>query len=71
VNFQSGGTTLGTAALNGSGVAIFSISSLPLGANSITAAYTASGNFAGSTSSVLLQSVEQTGVMTLTSSGTP
>jgi hypothetical protein len=71
VNFQNGATLLGTATLNGSGAATFSTTSLPLGANSITAVYAGSTNYTGSTSAALVQSVEQTGVMTLTSSGSP
>ena len=39
VTFKDGGTTLGSMTLNGTGVAVFSTSTLAAGAHSITAAY--------------------------------
>jgi hypothetical protein len=50
VTFLEGGTTLGTASLNASGQATLSVSNLPVGANSITAAYGGDTNFASQTS---------------------
>ncbi len=57
VTFSDGSSTLGTAALNGSGVATFSTSSLGIGAHSITAAYAGDTNFASSSSGQLSQNV--------------
>ena len=48
--FFSGANALGTGTLNGSGVATLSTSTLAVGTDAITASYSASGNFAGSTS---------------------
>jgi FtsP/CotA-like multicopper oxidase with cupredoxin domain len=50
VAFQSGGATLGTANLNGSGVAALTTTTLPVGSNSITAAYGGATGFGPSTS---------------------
>ena len=50
VTFYSGSTSLGAGTLNGSGVASLSTTTLPVGTDSLTAAYTATGNFAASTS---------------------
>ncbi len=50
VTFQSGSTRLGSATLNGSGVAALSTTALPPGSNSVTASYTGSTPFAASTS---------------------
>jgi DNA-binding beta-propeller fold protein YncE len=52
VSFYAGTTLLGAQALNAHGVATLSLS-LPLGPNAITAAYSGSAGFAGSTSSAL------------------
>lgn len=57
VTFKDGSTTLGTGAVNGSGVATFSTSALAAGTHSITAAYGGSSNDATSTSATLSQSV--------------
>jgi FtsP/CotA-like multicopper oxidase with cupredoxin domain len=51
VTFANGGTKLGTGTLNASGVATLATTSLPLGANSITAAFGGDTNYAASTSS--------------------
>jgi hypothetical protein len=48
---------LGTSALNGSGQATFSTSSLSTASHSITAVYAGDSNFTGSTSAVLTQTV--------------
>ena len=57
VNFLDGTAVIGTEPLNGSGVAIFSTSTLNSGTHSITAAYQGSGSFAASTSAPLSQVV--------------
>jgi subtilase family serine protease len=51
VNFYNGTTFLGSATLNGSGVASLSTTSLPVGTASITAAYTGNGTYSSSVSS--------------------
>ena len=51
VNFLSGSTMLGTGTLSG-GVATLSTTGLPLGSDTVTAAYAPAGNYAGSTSPV-------------------
>jgi hypothetical protein len=61
VTFKDGQTTLGTATLNASGVAIFTTSSLSLGSHSITAGYGGSVNYKTSTSATLMQVVNTTG----------
>jgi hypothetical protein len=65
VAFMDGTTTLGTGNVNASGVATFNASSLTAGAHSITAVYGGGGNFAGSTSSVLTQTVNQATTATM------
>ena len=50
VSLYNGSTLLGTGTVNSSGVAIFSTIMLPLGADSITAAYSGNAAFASSTS---------------------
>jgi hypothetical protein len=57
VNFLDGATLLGSSALNASGVATFTTSSLSAGVHSITAQYTGNANFIGSTSAPLTQTV--------------
>ncbi len=61
VAFMDGSTALGTGTLNGSGVATYTTSSLAVGQHSITAAYGGDANNAGSTSSVLTQTVNAAG----------
>jgi hypothetical protein len=58
VNFFDGKTGLGHAALNVSGIAILSTSTLAVGTHSITARYNAGPNFLSSTSQVLSQVVQ-------------
>ncbi len=60
VTFMDGSTNLGSDSLNGSDQATLSISSLALGSHSITVVYGGDSNFAGSTSSVFNESVDQT-----------
>ena len=53
VTFYSGTTLLGTGMLNGSGVATLATTSLPVGSDSVTAAYGATTSFNASTSSIV------------------
>jgi hypothetical protein len=57
VTFSSGSTNLGTGMLNGSGVATLTTTTLAAGSNSLSASYAAFGNFAASTSTATLLSV--------------
>jgi hypothetical protein len=57
VTFLNGSTTLGTAALNSSGQATYSTSSLAAGSYSVTAAYGGDATFAPSTSSAVALTV--------------
>ena len=50
VKFQDGDTVIGTATLNGAGVATFTTSTLAVGAHSLSASYAGDGSFAGSAS---------------------
>jgi autotransporter-associated beta strand protein len=59
ITFDDGSTVLGTATLNGSGVATFSTSALGVGSHSISALYGGDTNFTSSTSSTLTQTVGQ------------
>lgn len=70
VTFYNGTTTLGTGSLNASGVATFATANLPVGSNSITAAYT-DVNRVSATSAPLIQTVEQQTVTTVNSSLNP
>jgi sugar lactone lactonase YvrE len=53
VAFMAGATTLATAKLNGSGVAVYVTSALPLGQHSITAVYQGDTDVAGATSNAV------------------
>jgi hypothetical protein len=53
VSFFDGSTLLGTANLNGSGVAVLSLSTLSTGIHSLTAMYSGNSGFATSTSSAV------------------
>jgi Concanavalin A-like lectin/glucanases superfamily/Bacterial Ig-like domain (group 3) len=57
VAFKDGATTLIAVALNASGVATFTTSSLAVGTHSITASYSGDGNFHGAGSAALAQTV--------------
>jgi hypothetical protein len=57
VTLTSGGTVLGTATLNGSGVATFSVSTLAAGTSGIVATYSGDANFNGSANPALTQIV--------------
>ncbi len=67
VSFLDGATQIGTASLNGSGVATLSTSTLAAGTHSITAVYGGDSNFNGSTSTASSVVVTATG-FSLTSS---
>jgi sugar lactone lactonase YvrE len=69
VTFYSGTTSLGTGMLNASGVATLTLSSLVVGADSITAAYPGNSGFAASTSSAVGETV--TTAYTITAPTTP
>ncbi len=72
VTFKNGTTSVGTAALNPSGLATLTKTNLPAGTLSITAAYNGDSETAKSTSASLAQTVNQAVVsMTLTSSPNP
>ena len=73
ITFKNGSNTLGTGTLNGSGVATFSTSSLPVGStHSITAEYGGDVSFVTSTSSTVSQVVNQASTTTaLASSANP
>jgi hypothetical protein len=58
ITFKSGSTVLATVPISSAGQATFSTSSLPIGAQSITASYSGDSNFAASTSSTLNQAVQ-------------
>jgi sugar lactone lactonase YvrE len=70
VSFYDGATFLGSGSVNGSGLAAFATSSLPVGSNSITATYTDVNNVSA-TSSPLVQTVEQLTATSVTSSANP
>jgi hypothetical protein len=57
VDFFDGGTSLGTATLDSSGVATVSTAALAAGSHAITAVYSGDSTFAGSTSSVFAQCI--------------
>jgi len=62
VSFYDGSTLLGNGTVNSSGVATFSTTSLPVGANNLTAVYSGNAGFAASTSSVFAFTVTPEGV---------
>ncbi len=57
VTFKDGATALATGALNGASQATFATSSLTAGSHSIRATYGGNGQFAGSDSNILIQTV--------------
>jgi hypothetical protein len=72
VTFLDGATTLGSSALNASGVATLSVSNLSVAAHSIKAQYNGSSTFSGSASAVVTQTVNKASTATtLTSSRNP
>ncbi len=70
VAFKDGSTTLGTIALNASGVATFTASSLTVGTHSITAVYSGNPNFSTSTSNTVSQTIVAHPVVTSLSPST-
>lgn len=58
ITFLDASTSLGTATLNGSGMATYSTSTLSVGNHSITASYSGDSNFGSSVSPVLSQVVQ-------------
>ncbi len=48
VNFYNNGTLIGTAPVNGNGVAVLNTTSLPAGSNTLTASYPTQGTYMGS-----------------------
>ena len=70
VAFNSNGVQIGSAQLNGSGVAVLDYSSLPLGTESLTVVYQGSGSFAPSTSNTVMQVVGNS-VTSVTSTPNP
>src|SRR6266702_859941 len=71
ITFQDGATSLGTASLTG-GQATFTSSSLSIASHSITAVYVGDGNFNGSASAPLTETMTKTTVLvTLSSSPNP
>src|SRR4029077_7176370 len=71
VSFLDGSTSLGTASLS-AGQATFTSSSLSIASHSITAVYVGDGNFTGSSSAALLETVTRpTALVTLSSSLNP
>jgi sugar lactone lactonase YvrE len=78
VSFKQGSTVLGTAAINSAtatgstGVATLTLTNLPVGTDSVTAVYAGNSNYAGSTSSPVVQTVIQaTTKTTIASSQSP
>lgn len=72
VTFMDGASTLGSSALNASGVATLAVSALAVGGHSITAQYSGDASHGGSTSPVLSQTVDKAATtITLTSDDNP
>ncbi|MGB7197257.1 MAG: Ig-like domain repeat protein [Acidobacteriaceae bacterium] len=61
VIFYSGTTSIGAGTLDAQGVAILTITTLPVGSNAITAAFAATSSYAGSTSAAQIVTVAATG----------
>ena len=72
VTFLNGSTPLcSSVMISGSGVAMCSTSTLPLGTSNITASYSGDPNDEANTSNVVVQMVEQTPVLTLAAAPNP
>ncbi len=72
VTFTDGSVTLGTAALNATGQAVFATNALANGSHAIVATFVGSTNYAGSTSNTLVEVVQQTSTVTaLSTAATP
>jgi sugar lactone lactonase YvrE len=68
VTFSYGSTVLGSAAVNASGVATLSVTTLPVGSDSITASYAGDSSYIASASSPMVELITQAS-MTLTLAG--
>ena len=68
---NGGGPTLASATLNGNGQAQITLSSLPVGADTVTASYVGTGNFAASSGTVAQAVNAATDPVTLTSAPNP
>lgn len=68
VAFSADAIALGTAALDASGTASVSVTTLPAGNHSVTAAYIADANFSASTSAPWIQAVSQASTTTAVTS---
>ena len=71
VNFLDGGTTVGSAQLNGSGVAVLTIANLTPGANSLVASYAGDGKASPSASAPLAIVVKQSTTLAVSSNSDP
>jgi len=72
VTFKRGGANLGTATLNASGVATLSVTTLPVGTDSLTAVYPGNINFLPSSSAVASEVINKAKTtVTLVSSSNP
>jgi hypothetical protein len=71
VSFYNGETLLGSVAVNSSGIATFTTSSLPAGVLSLTAVYSGNAGFAGSTSPAVNETVEAVTTITLMATPNP
>ncbi|WP_160115108.1 Ig-like domain repeat protein [Bryocella elongata] len=71
VSFLDGATSLGTATVNGSGIATLSTSALAFGSHTITAVYSGDTNHATSTSGAITERIVQAATAVLTSSANP
>jgi hypothetical protein len=70
VSFYAGSTLLGSSPLSPGGTATLSTRTLPLGTDTVTAVYSGSSDFAGSTSNGLAIAVGRTATATLVTSST-
>ena len=68
VTFKDGATTLGSVTLSGSNIAMLTTSTLAQGVHQITASFTATANYTGSTSSLFTETVLKASTVTLTPS---
>ncbi|HET6250063.1 MAG TPA: Ig-like domain-containing protein [Tepidisphaeraceae bacterium] len=66
VTFTQDGTSIGSAAVASDGTAVLAITSLPVGADAITAAYSGDANYAGSTSATFTETVANPATLTPT-----
>jgi sugar lactone lactonase YvrE len=71
VTFMDGNTAIGKVAINGSGAATLTTTTLAPGQHTITAVYSGDANNQPNTSSVLQQQVQQTTVSTIVSNANP